>query len=52
MELLFALVTLVVPVLVIGYVIWLLTRLTQAVERIEERIIQLASNDHEHDALR
>lgn len=36
-----------VPLLIIGYVMWLLTRLTQTVERIEWRLQQLVDPQDE-----
>lgn len=40
-----------VPLLIVGYVIWLLTRLTQTVERIEWRLAQLLESQDEADRL-
>lgn len=40
-----------VPLLIVGYVIWLLTRLTQTVERIEWRLQQLLESQDEAEPL-
>lgn len=45
MEALFLIVGWVLPLLVVGYILWLLTRLTQTVERIEYRLIQMMDRD-------
>lgn len=37
----------IVPVVVAVYVLWLLTRLTQTVERIEYRLAQLVADQHQ-----
>jgi hypothetical protein len=41
--LLISLVFMAVPIVILGYALWLLTRLTKAVERIEERLHGQAS---------
>lgn len=33
------------PLLIVGYILWLLTRLTQTVERIEYRLTQLVEGE-------
>lgn len=38
-----------IPLLIVGYVIWLLTRLTQTVERIEWRLERLLETDQRAD---
>lgn len=40
-----ALVVIVMPLLVVGYIVWLLTPLTQTVERIEYRLTQLVERE-------
>lgn len=45
MEALIILVGWLLPLLVVGYILWLLTRLTQTVERIEYRLTQLAQRE-------
>lgn len=40
----FTLIGWILPLLVVGYVLWLLTRLTQTVERIEHRLKQFTGS--------